>query len=288
MDTKPCNWPIDYAECGDATEVYDRWGEGAEDPAAATQAARNRFESVATELLWRMTNEVFGLCSVELRPCRSDCAPRESTFWGRGPYPAPGLPASGSPWTPVLIRGEWYNIACGSCLGTCSCGLDGARALSLPGPVSSIDEVLIDGEALAESAYRLDYSRVLIRQDGATWPACQDLLAAPDADGAFTIRYQRGIAVPIGGQVAAGTLAVELAKGACDDGSCRLPQRLQTITRQGMTVGFADKFTELKEGRVGIWSIDAWIASVTRPAPRSSVRSPDVPRRKVGGQPWRI
>jgi hypothetical protein len=41
-----------------------------------------------------------------------------------------------------------------------------------------------------------------------------------------------------------------------------LPERVQTITRQGVTVGFLDPQDFLEKGRTGITMIDLWLRSV--------------------------
>ncbi len=284
-----CNWPVSYASCG-TCEVLE----------ALPPEEQRMFERAAIDMLWNVTNKVFGTCPVELRPCSAGCESYagNSTFWGRGPYPWAGGGLGQSPWYPVLIAGQWYNISCG-CTGPCNCAIEGPKALRLPGPVNEIIQVVIDGVALPESSYRLDYNRILIRTDGEVWPPCQDLLkdagpvyATPsslpgnDYSNTFVIVYSQGISVPIGGQLAAGTLACEMAKAACNDKSCQLPQRLQSVTRQGVTMGFLDTFEDLDNGRTGIWAIDAWTASVTRPKSFSSVRSVDVPQ-TFAGQPYR-
>jgi hypothetical protein len=244
-------------------------------------------EQAAADLLWNLTNRLFGACPVFVRPCAQTCADGSwtTTFWGRGPYPWAGTAGIGSgPWWPVIVGGKWYNVTCG-CVGSCSCAIDGPTALQLPGPVQDIIQVRVDGVVLPPTAYRLDYHRTLIRTDGEVWPSCQDMLATPDQPGTFEVQYTHGIPVPVGGQIALGTLACEMAKAAVHDDTCALPQRLQTITRQGVTVGFVDQFEQLAEGRTGIYVVDAWIASVTAPRPFSAVRSVDV-KRNAGKVAW--
>lgn len=286
-----CDWPVNYVQCGGVGDTFDAWGAGIEDPtqrAAAIATARATFEQIAIENLWNLSGRIFGLCDVELRPCRSDCGRiPESTFWGRGPYAGLGWIGRVGPWTPVLIAGEWFNLYCGSCAGECSCELDQVRTLTLPGPVASIDEVLIDGVVLDPSAYRLDYGHRLLRIDGEAWPVCQDLNAPTSAPGTFAVRYKRGIPVPIGGQAAAGFLAIELAKGACGDDDCALPEYVQSLTRQGLQVSLEDVGGTSTSKPTGIVFVDNWLASVNRPRPYSSVRSVDVPKRpRIGGTPW--
>jgi len=277
-----CDWPIDYAGCG-ATEgdpntvppIPPSTGVPVLDEMTPEQRAI--WERMAAEFLWNWTNRVFGLCETTLRPCSSGCSSWDAytdTFWGRGPYPWQGSWDSGS-WVPVLVAGKWYNMSCG-CVGSCTCSVEGPTSLTLPGPVDSIVSVTVDGVTLPPESYRLMYRRILVRVDGGEWPSCQNLLAPSTEVGTFEVVYNRGIPVPIGGQIAAGVLAGQFAMAACDDRGCQLPKRIQSIVRQDVTVTLMDNFADLQKGGTGIWLIDSWVQSVVAPRPYSSVRSVDV------------
>jgi hypothetical protein len=258
---EPCTWPISYVGCATCTPFVGM--------APADQTA---FEEMATSFLWRWTLRQFGVCSTVIRPCRNDCT-SWSTFWGKGPYPWGS--AAGS-W-PVLVAGKWYNVRDCTCGSSCSCKVP--NSVRLPGPVSAVTQVMIDGAVVSPSAYRVD-DDLLIRTDGQDWPRRQDLSLPETEAGTWQISYDRGLAVPTGGQIAAGRLACELAKAACQDGSCQLPQRLQTITRQGVTMAMLDNFTGIDKGYTGIWLIDSWVTSITQPPRGGRVFSVDVPRSK--------
>lgn len=279
----PCSWPVSYADCSGECSVYEQWPETPPEGGGLDRAqARALFEAQAVEYLWNWTGGVFGVCDVALRPCREGCAGNAqwaTTFWGRGPGLDPGFPrlgshAGGGSFYPVLVSGQWFNITCG-CLGKCTCQPSGPSTLSLPGPVGEVTEVTIDGIAVPPDSYRVDRSRWLIRTDGQTWPGCQDMNVADDAAGSFVVRYTRGVPAPTGGQIAAGRLACELAKDACGDEDCALPDNWQTLTRQGITIN-ADQNPE-STTLTGIWSIDEWVKSVNRPRPIATVRSVDLP-----------
>ena len=217
---------------------------------------------MAAEYLWRWTGRRYGLIEATLRPCRQNCG--ESTF------------ATGSPWTPELIGGQWYNIGCGSCNDRCGCGSYGTT-LRFGKRVSSISSIVINGVTLDPAAYRLDDGVLLQRQDGGRWPYCQDMEKPAGETNTWTITATFGEAVPIGGQLAAGKLACELAKAACGDSGCELPQRWQTISRQGVTISAAlDTFEDIDKGHTGIWLIDSWVASVTKPRVQFAMASPDL------------
>lgn len=259
------DWGIEVENC----DVFD--GLSPEKQAQVLQ--------MATDFLWLWTGRAFGTETVEVRPCKANHLSREGAF--------PNGPAVGythGKMLPVLIGGQWTNIGCGRCGDECGC--DNTPALRLPGPVASIEEVLVDGEVLPPTAYRVDDARYLVRIDGGTWPTCQDMAAPVTAPGTWQVTYTRGVPVPAGGLLAGSLLACEFAKAIAAPKSCALPQRIQQVTRQSVTVTLMDDFTTLKEGGTGIYLIDSWVASVTKPRHLSSVRSPDIPRPRFRRTTW--
>lgn len=268
----PGDWPVSYSNCADLSEYLTE--QGSPDP-----ETRQRYEDMARALLWEWTGRKFGPALVTIRPYAT-LEGRPSTWTGGGFWT----------WRPALVNGQWFNVRCGVCAAaTCCCDVE--FAIDLPGPVASVEKVIVDGQTLPPSSYRVDNRQTLVRLDGRTWPRTQNLTApATDTDakgGTFEVTYRRGVPVPAGGQVAAGVLALELAKSACQDRDCSLPQRVQSVTRQGVSVDILDEFEDVKEGRTGIWLIDSWIASVSRPNRGGRVYSPDR-RNKRPGTPGRF
>lgn len=255
--TSPCSWPVQFPPDCTVPEPY----------ASLPASGQALYDQMAIDFLWRWTGRRFSICEVTVRPCRERCWDGLSTF---------GSIVTRRPFTPALIRGEWFNIACGSCGDACGCG--DTSTLKLPGPVDEITEITIDGTVLDPAAYRVDNHQLLVRLDGDRWPTCQNMGAALGKPDTWGVTYTLGIPVPVGGQIAAGLLASEFAKAACNDSTCLLPKRLQTITRQGVTVGFMDAFDDLQKGGTGLWLIDSWVTSVTRAPQAPRVFSPDVPR----------
>lgn len=269
MQTSPCNWEVSYDSVACAETL-----ENVEDE------VRERFENMATSLLWNWTGRVFGVCDEIIRPCYVPQGYRPSTFEGMGPHSVVGRFG----WLPVYIDGGWSEVQCGICLtAACACEPSARVSIHLPGPAVEITEILIDGEILSSSAYRLDRGRWLIRTDGEAWPHAQDLVKNTSEAGTWSVEYQRGIPVPIGGQSAAGTLACELYRAAQSDPNCGLPMRLQTATREGVSIAVLDSFEDLKDGKTGLWIVDSWVASVNSPRPYVGVASPDT----RGRAPWR-
>lgn len=244
-----CEWPVSYAGCDDTTDTL----------MSLPVSGREAFEDMAIEYLWRWTKKRFGVCMTTIRPCRQQCWDGISTY-GRSPTAPQG------PWTPALLNGAWYNLGCGS--GTCGavCGCTEGSTLHFEKPIVDVVDVTLDGVTLSPSAYRVDSGTMLVRQDGGRWPYCQDMSVPLGGKGTWSVTVRTGTVVPGGGQIAAGKLARELAKASCGSSKCELPQRWQTITRQGVTISAAiDLFQGLDEGKTGIWLIDAWVASVNKP-----------------------
>lgn len=218
----------------------------------------------ATNILWALTGRVFGLCEMTVRPCFS---PTDySTYRGRS--------GSGADWFPGLVSGSWMPGSCG-----CADGCNHPSEVALPGPVDSIVQVMIDGEILDPSEYLIRNNRWLVRTNAWVWPQNQNLTVPDDAVGAFTVTYKQGIAVPLAGQLAAGDLAVEFLR-ARKGSTCKLPDRAQHVSRQGVDIQLVDAAVLFEQGLTGVSSVDQWIAA-TNPhklKSRSRVYSPDSPR----------
>lgn len=207
--------------------------------------------SMATETLYSLTGMRFGLCEVTLRPCRDGCS--DGSF-----YDDFGPPWTARSWPqPALIGGLWFNLTCGSCGGNCSCSR--VSELRLPAPVYDITEVVVDGEVLASSAYRLDNNRLLVRTDGGEWPRCNDL-SVDSGPGTWSVTARFGEPLPQGAALAMGELACQFAKAA-DGQDCRLPAGVQQLVRQGVTISYPDVGELFRQGRTGLYLVDAFIAT---------------------------
>ena len=232
--------------------------------------------SMATETLWGLTGQRFGLCEVTLRPCRRDC--HTGSFfddfgppWAGGSYPQP-----------ALIGGQWFNLTCGSCHGGCSCST--VSEVLLPAPVLRIVEVLIDGTPLVTGAYRVDNNRLLVRTDGGEWPRCNDLTLSDTEVGTWSVTAVYGEELPDGAALAMGQLACEIAKAA-DGGDCKLPVGLQQLVRQGVTISYPDVGELFRQGRTGLYLVDMFVTTwnPNRLRTRSRVYSVDRPSVRRAG-----
>lgn len=246
--TEPCDWPLADLDC-DALDALE-YGVG------------EQVRTAAVSYLWRWTGRRYGICPVSIRPCRTT-HPRQSTYRGRSTHLGTGWW-----WEPVRLAGRLHDLGCDECE-------DPATTIRLPGPVHAVTEVTIDGDVLDASAYRVDNRALLVRQDGEDWPHRQRLDRPAGDEDTWQVDYQRGIEVPDGGQLAAAVLACELAKAVRADKSCQLPQRVRSVTREGISTTILDAFDDITDGRTGIWLVDSWVASVRYAPKRATVYSPD-------------
>lgn len=259
MAEQPCEWPVNVDCCPEWDTT---------DPTLQADAT-----AWATSILWALTGRRFGTCEITVRPCGGGC--RDGGWMTWPVYLDGNSGAAGGGMIPFVDQsGTWRNCAC---IGACACK---ARCeVWLPGPVASVTSVVVDGVAVDPSAYRVDNNSILVRQDGDCWPECQDFNlsgTAPDDENTFLVTYERGTAVPLAGQIAAGILACDFVR-SCTTG-CKLPGNLASLTRQGVEVQIADPTDELNAGLTGVPQVDQWIRSVNpaRLQYRSRVYSPDV------------
>lgn len=230
----------------------------------------------ATEVLWGLTNRLFsGICLDVVRPCARTVGGAPAV----GPWALPFGWSSGG-WS------QWWrwDRTWGYC--TCNrgrdCGCCHLSEIALPGyPVVSILEVLQDGVALVEGTnYRVDDDRFLVRIDGEVWPCCQNIAAPATEVDTWQVTYEFGVEPSLGATRAAAAYACEIAKG-CAGLECALPQRVSTITRQGVTAAFLDPQDYIAAGLTGLPLVDSWISSVTggKRRKRAKIGSVDIGRR---------
>lgn len=255
-----CGWSVDTCGCGTCWDNYP--------PAVQARAA-----ALAIHVMWTATGRRYGPCEMTVLPCNPiPAGPLYRSFPVTDPF-GYGLDG-GSNFVPVLAAGEWSNRACGSgCRCTARCEVE------LPPPVHTITEVTVDGLIVPASAYQVHDNRLLVRTDGDCWPTCQ--VYGTEIPG-FTVTYTRGEPIPDPVQAAAEVLACEYAK-ACSGGACKLPQRLASLSRQGVDVTVLDVPSEGGRIRTGITFVDD-IISADNPyglASAAGVFSPDLPDPRV-------
>jgi hypothetical protein len=222
---------------------------------ALDPAVKERSEALAWMQLAALTADQVGVCPITVRPCNQACL-GGSHIYLAAPVGAAGRYAGAAPggFSPHIgSGGRWIN-ACGCGLGDCSC--TALCEAILPGPVGGIVEVTLDGATVDATAYRVDGGTRLVRTDGLCWPACQDMTADITEPGSFAVTYYQGAAPDPLSLYIAGLLAAEYYKACTADKTCRLPQKLQSVARQGVTyqIAFDD------DGTTGIREVDDYVA----------------------------
>ncbi len=208
----------------------------------------------ATDILWAKSGRQFDSCAVTLRPCRKDC-------WGSAEWPwTRTWNEFGTSWPyPYNYAGQWFNLGCGGCPGSCSCTV--LRTAELPNPTTDVLSVKVDGVLLDPSAYRVYDHRTLLRVDGGDWPICNDLNKDTTEVGTWEVVVRVGTEVPVLGRMAVAELARELILACVDSAACKLPRPVQQITRQGVTMTFLDPNVVFADGKIGLQRSDLFIST---------------------------
>jgi len=125
------------------------------------------------------------------------------------------------------------------------------------------------GDILDPSSYYLVDHSVLQATEGVPWTPCN-----------VEVTYTYGSPIPAAGKMAARTLAIEFAKLWSGDDDCALPQRVTSISRQGVSYTLLDSQDFIDDLRTGVYAVDLFLKSVNPDKARrkSRVFSPDVPR----------
>lgn len=218
--------------------------------------------------MWAATGRRYGLCELTVMPCNP--LPRERLYQA---YPvewsAYGDSGSGAVFPYLGAGGEWRNAGCGigcACTAACEVGLDG--------PVASVSQVTVDGVVVNPDVYEVHNRRLLVRIDGECWPTC--VVYGAEVPG-FTVTLERGEPVPPAVQAATELLACEYAK-SCVGGACVLPERMSSLSRQGISVTLAEETDDVFKGLTGIPLVDRVVAAENpgRLHSRPQVISPDL------------
>lgn len=197
---------------------------------------------------------------------------------------------TGEKYSGVSESTEWYgsrDSACGACsdlemraYGYYLSHFDFPHFLSDSTPkglrlrgtpvvsITSIEDK--DGVVLNPADYRLVNRAYLIKTDGSCW----------DMRDGYTITYRHGAYPPELGRIAAIRLANELIKSITDIDNCSLPDRVTSVSRQGISYTILDPQTFIENGRTGVYEIDLFIktANPDNARKKPKVFSVDRPR----------
>lgn len=108
----------------------------------------------------------------------------------------------------------------------------------------------------------------------------QSVVGVPWSPCNVEVTYSYGVEPPTLGKMAARTLAIEFAKLFAGDDTCALPQRVTSISRQGVSYTLLDSQDFIDEMRTGLYAIDLFLKSVNPDKARAKARvfSTDTPR----------
>lgn len=218
---------------------------------------------IASEVLFILSGRKFsGLCEDTVRPTAFCAIDRDPILNAVGAVAA---------WNGNYGIGTRNHV----CSNTVS-------ELPLPGsPVAEITEVKEDGVVLAASEYRVDNNRWLVRLPDADgnrrhWRCSQRLDLAATEDYTLQVAYKFGQAPSKSGVEAVRALSCELAQ-ACKGKECSLDRRIQSLSRQGVTIQLPGLIDALKDGHIGVPAVDLFLYTFnpTDQRSRSRVLSPD-------------
>ena len=216
---------------------------------------------VASQLLWSMSGRKYG--GITTVSEKYVCASR-----------AYRLGASSRNYTPELVGGDMYNIPFDEFDDYAELTTDGmspSTRLRLRGrPVIKIDSVRDrTGKIVDPSNYYLVDHSTLQARSGTAWAPCN-----------IEVTYTYGSPPPASGKAAARVLATEFIKLWSGDDDCALPQRVTSISRQGVSYTVLDNQDFIDELRTGLYVVDLFLKSSNPDKARAKARvfSPDVPR----------
>lgn len=141
-------------------------------------------------------------------------------------------------------------------------------------PVVTVTQVVVRWEderrIVTPDEYQVVDRKYLRRSVNASWSLCSDL----------EVTYTGGTRVPEAGLRAARLLGNQLLKARCDPSNCALPDRITSVTRQGVSFTVLDAQDFLKDGRTGIYEVDLFLKAVNpdNARKRAGVFSPDTIR----------
>lgn len=257
MAAAPCGWTIITCGCGACWDTY-------------SPAVQERAAALAAMQMWAATGRRYGLCTITVQPCR----PRpDLPLYQVYPVLWDGWGTGGGIVAPYINEGgQWAN----GCWGGCRCVARCEVPLEGPTTTAAVGDILVDGVLVPTDAYQIQNGNLLVRIDGQCWPTCNDYSKQDPAT--FVVTYGRGEPIPPAVQGAFEILACEYAK-ACTGGKCRLPRRLQSLTRQGVDLQVVPTHDYWDRMMTNITEVDAVIVADNphRLSQRPQIFSPDMP-----------
>lgn len=124
----------------------------------------------------------------------------------------------------------------------------------------------VNGEIIDPSKYYMADHSTLYASPGAAWNPFN-----------VEVTYTYGTPPPSAGKAAAKLLATELVKMYEGDDTCALPQRVTSVSRQGVSYTILDNQDFLENMRTGIYAVDLFLKATNpdKARARAKVFSPD-------------
>lgn len=214
----------------------------------------------ASQILWSLSGRKFGGIATVTE--RYVCAAKTYR-----------LGASSKTYNPVLLDRDIYNIPSEEFDNYAEITSDGLSPMSrvrLRGrPVLKIHAVRNrNGSVIDSSKYYLVDHSTIQASAGIPWTPCN-----------IEVTYTYGAYPPAAGRAAARIMAMEFVKLWSGD-DCALPERVTTISRQGVSFTLLDNQDFVDDMRTGLYAVDLFLKSVNpdRARSKSRVFSPDMPR----------
>jgi hypothetical protein len=172
------------------------------------------------------------------------------------------------------VSHNWPSYTWGLCHGSPHRRCEAPVSIGLGrSPLVSIQGVVIDEEVIDPSTYRIDDQKWLTRTDCGAWPLCGCTCDT------FMIDFTFGEKPPQLGADAALILAAEMYRAMTPGATCKLPARLTSIQRQGISMAVIDPMDFMDKGLTGVYQIDMFLQAYNpgRHIRKPTVWSPDVP-----------
>lgn len=227
------------------------------------EADRELVVLAACRMLYNATAQIFtGVCEETIRPCDAS-AP--------GGFGIGGRLGDGSLWLGLDGTSALPEITWGGPFGGVRRGVNGGLMESpavdlweIGSPVVDVLDVTINGDTLDRAEYSIVDDRWLIRNGGKCWPFGQRIDLPAGSQNTWSTTFSFGTPYPDDGVLAAKVLSCELAKAPAflNDDTCRLPRRIQSITRENVTSIVIDPMKWLTDGKFGIYEVDAFVQGV--------------------------
>lgn len=157
-------------------------------------------------------------------------------------------------------------------------------------PVVSLTGVRMDGVDQDLSDFHIDEFHYLVRStppeawpsNTNTWAESGGAYDTSDDGFVFEVTFEYGIEVPSILERATRALACELLSSSCGVGECKLPERVTSVSRRGLTMEVASSTDLLRDGMTGIFAVDMAVKTLNPSKLQSPtfVWTPDLQRNK--------